>query len=151
MSWNDIEEKSCCFCWLLCYSSIQNWILLRWAYPNLDQDQTESSSLLTETGYYDAVSRKEMSRYNTKNTTKLAVTAFEIIYVHIERVTCSSGQEKAWSSFFFLHIYSLIILVIMQSLISRWRRIRQPPKPLPANVCRLNRDRKPQSDAAAGN
>lgn len=60
------RRKSCCFCSLLCYSSIQNLILLRWAYPNLDQDQTERSSLLTETGYNNAGSQKEMTCYNTK-------------------------------------------------------------------------------------
>lgn len=75
---------------------------------------------LTGTGYYNAVSQKEMTCYNTKSITKLAITAFEIIYFHVQRVnwaSCSSGQEKAWSSFF-LHIYSVIILVVMQSLIS---------------------------------
>lgn len=118
---NDIEprsisrndsRKSCGFCWLLCYSSIQNLILLRWVYPDLDRDQTERSSLSTRrlnTLVLEA--EKKVSCDNTKSITKHGLTAFEIIYLHILRVnwaTCSSGQEKAWSSFFvFFYIYIL--------------------------------------------
>lgn len=52
----------------------------------MDQDQTERALLLTETGYYNAGSQEEMTYYNTKSITKLGITAFEIIYIHIQRV-----------------------------------------------------------------
>lgn len=89
----------------------------------------ERSSLLTETGYNDAGSQTDMTRYNTrkkkkkKRITKLGITAFEIVYLQIQRVNLKRRVHQARRKHGLrFSMYSVIIVVVMQSLISWWRK-----------------------------